>query len=81
MTIIGPLDSFEAGRLAANARMYKPDPHLDALADLFENDRAAWDRLPLRQRDLSYMHKEMRDVYRAAVGARAIPDDRGPSAA
>ncbi len=31
-----PLNNFEAGRLAANARMYEPDPQLDKAADLFE---------------------------------------------
>ncbi len=76
-----PLDSFEAGRLAANARMYRPDAHLDRLADMFENDRDRWDALPARQRDLSLIHKEMRDVYRSAVRARLVPDDRGQSAA
>ncbi len=76
-----PLDNFEAGRLAANARMYRPDPHLDQAADLFENDRQAWERLHPRTRDLSLIHKEMRDLYRSAVRARLIPDDRGPDAA
>ncbi len=75
-----PLNSFEAGRMAANARMYRPDPQLDRAADLFENDQPAWDRLPARTRDLSLLHKDMRDLYRAAVRARLIPDDR-PSAA
>ncbi len=76
-----PLNSFEAGRLAANARMYRPNELLDRAADLFENDRQAWDRLPARTRDLSLIHKDLRDLYRAAVRARLIPDDRGPSAA
>ncbi|MDP9461661.1 MAG: hypothetical protein M3Q22_15905 [Actinomycetota bacterium] len=75
-----PIDSFEAGRLAANARMYEPNELLDMAADLFENDRPAWDRLPARTRDLSIVHKDMRDLYRAAVRARLIPDDR-PSTA
>ncbi len=30
-----PIDSFEAGRLAANARMYEPNELLDMAADLF----------------------------------------------
>ncbi len=76
-----PLNNFEAGRLAANARLYAPDPHLDRAADLFEQDRQAWERLPARTRDLSVIHKDLRNVYRAAVRARLIPDDRGPSAA
>ncbi|MDP9459582.1 MAG: hypothetical protein M3Q22_04760 [Actinomycetota bacterium] len=75
-----PLNNFEAGRLAANARMYEPNELLDRAADLFENDRPAWERLPARTRDLSIVHKDMRDLYRAAVRARLIPDDR-PSAA
>ncbi|MDP9427394.1 MAG: hypothetical protein M3Q47_00265 [Actinomycetota bacterium] len=75
-----PIDSFEAGRLAANARMYEPDELLDRAADLFENNRPAWERLPARTRDRSVIHKDMRDLYRAAVRARLIPDDRGPAA-
>ncbi|MDP9427574.1 MAG: hypothetical protein M3Q47_01235 [Actinomycetota bacterium] len=75
-----PLNSFEAGRLAANARLYRPDPRLDEAADLFETDRQAWDRLPARTRDLSVIHLDLRNVYRAAVRARLIPDDRGPAA-
>ena len=74
------MDDFTAGRLAANARAYKPDATLDRLADLFENSRQEWNQLPLRARDLSFIHKEMRDTYRAAVRAGLVPDDR-PSAA
>ncbi len=76
-----PLNSFEAGRLAANAHMYQPNELLERAADLFETDREAWERLPARTRDRSVIHKDMRDLYRAAVRARLIPDDRGPSAA
>ncbi|MDP9459519.1 MAG: hypothetical protein M3Q22_04430 [Actinomycetota bacterium] len=75
-----PLNSFEAGRLAANARMYQPNELLDRAADLYEQDRQAWERLPARTRDLSVIHLDLRNVYRAAVRARLIPDDR-PSAA
>ena len=71
----------ERGRLAANSRLYRPDANLDRLADMYENDRHRWDALPLQQRDLSYMHLEMRQQYRRAVAAGVIPDDRGPSAA
>ncbi len=75
-----PLHNFEAGRLAANAKMYEPNELLDRAADLYEQDRQAWERLPARTRDLSVIHKDLRDLYRAAVRARLIPDDR-PSAA
>ncbi|MDP9460493.1 MAG: hypothetical protein M3Q22_09665 [Actinomycetota bacterium] len=75
-----PINSFEAGRLAANARMYQPDELLDRAADLYEQDRQAWERLSARTRDLSVIHLDLRNVYRAAVRARLIPDDRGPAA-
>ncbi len=71
------LDRIEAGRVAANARMYKPDPQLDQIADLYEGDREKWDRLPSRLRDLSLLHKDMRDVYRRAVDAGLTPADPG----
>lgn len=76
-----PLDSVTQGQLAANARMYRPDPQLDGAADLYENDRQAFQQLPVRLQDLGFMHYEMRRTYRDAVAARLVPDDRGPSAA
>ena len=75
------LDDVRAGALAANARMYRPDTTLDRLADLYESNRPEWDRMPARLRDLSILHKDMRDTYRSAVAAGLVPDDRGPSAA
>ena len=75
-----PMDDFTAGRLAANARAYKPEATLDRLADLFESSGSEWDQLPSRARDLSFIHKEMRDTYRGAVRAGLVPDVRGPSA-
>lgn len=74
------LDSFAAARLAANARMYRPDAVLDRAADLYRADRAAWEKLPARVRDESLIHLDMRDIYRGAVAAHLVPDDRGPAA-
>ncbi|MDP9458997.1 MAG: hypothetical protein M3Q22_01680 [Actinomycetota bacterium] len=70
----------DSGALRANARLYRPDPRLDGLADLYESDRDAWSRLSLRDRDLSYLHYEMRQTYRAAVHAGLVPAGRGPAA-
>ncbi len=75
-----PLHNLEAGRLAANSRMYRADPQLDKAADLFEQDRQAWERLHPTTRDLSLIHLDMRNLYRAAVRARLVPDDRGSAA-
>ncbi len=69
----GPLPA-DLGALRANAGMYRPDPELDRLADLYENDRPAWSRLSLRQRDLSFMHHEMRQTYDQAAAAGLVPD-------
>lgn len=66
--------SFEAGRLAANARLYKYDPVLDRAADLYESDREAWHRLPLVLRDQSNIQLDLRRYYRAAVEAGVIPE-------
>ena len=76
-----PLDSVAQGQLAASARMYRPDAQLDGAADLYENDRQAFQQLPARLQDLGFMHYEMRRTYRDAVRAGVIAPDRGPSAA
>ncbi len=75
-----PLHNLEDGRLAANSRMYRPDPQLDKAADMFEQDREAWERLHPTTRDLSLIHLDLRNLYRAAVRARLVPADRGPAA-
>ncbi len=77
-----PLNNFEAGRLAANARSYRPDPLLDRLADQQEaGDLDAVRRLPRALQSQVDVHMDLRSAYRAAVAARVVPDDRGPSAA
>jgi hypothetical protein len=74
-------DENDRARLEVNARSYRPDPVLDRAADLLENDRAAWDALPLRVRSIAVEHKAFRDYYRAAVKAGVYVPDHGPDAA
>lgn len=80
MTTPDPILGVEHGRLIVNSGMYRPDPALDHAADLFDADPQAWSRLPVKLQDLSGIHRDMRNQYRAAVAAGLIPDDR-PSAA
>ncbi len=67
-------------RLAANARQFHYDPHLEKAADLYDADPFEWAKLPVAMQDRSGMYRDARDAYRRAVDAGAIPD-RGPSAA
>ncbi len=68
--------------LERRARLYRYDRHLEAAADLFDSDPAAWARLPVHVQDASGLYRDFRADYRAAVKAGVIPpDDRGPRAA
>lgn len=63
-------------RLLINARGFTYDAGLDRAADLFETDRAAWNALPQRVQSIATSYRDMREHYRAAVGAGVIPDDQ-----
>ncbi len=77
-----PIDSFERGRLEANARAHKYDPHLDGIADAMDRgDVEKWRALPVRLIGLASTYRDIRSSYRRAVEAGVVPDDRGPSAA
>jgi hypothetical protein len=69
------IDSDKA-HLEINARGYRYDPNLDPVADLIEQGPAACAGVPPRLLDLASVHKDFRDMYRRAVAAGAIPDDR-----
>ncbi len=83
-----PMNSFnqpspdsQAARLEINARLYRFDATLEAAADLFDQDVAAWQKLPILLQDRSGQYRDARASYRRAVEAGAIRDDRGPAAA
>ncbi len=77
-----PVDNFERGRLAANARAYRYDAQLDPIADAMDRgDAEKWRALPVRLIGLASTYRDFRASYRAAVEAGVVPDDRGPSAA
>ncbi len=77
-----PVDNFERGRLAANARAYRYDAQLDPIADAMDRgDAEKWRTLPVRLIGLASTYRDFRASYRAAVAAGVVPDDRGPSAA
>lgn len=63
-------------RLELNARGYRYDPVLDPAADKLDRGPEAWKDMPAHLLSVASVHKDMRDMYRAAVKAGAIPDDR-----
>jgi hypothetical protein len=69
------LDSDHA-RLELNARGYHYDPVLDPAADRLEQGPGGWKDMPPALLSQASMHKDFRDMYRTAVKAGAIPDDR-----
>jgi len=69
------LDNGKA-RLVMNARAHRHDAQLERALELFHTDRAAYDRLPRQLQSEAGVYVDLRDHYRAAVEAGAIPDDR-----
>ncbi len=77
-----PIDNFERGRLAANARAFKFDAQLDPIADQMDaGEHEKWRALPVRLIGLASTYRDFRTSYRRAVEAGVVNDDRGPSAA
>lgn len=66
----------DATKLEINARSYKFDPNLDAVADLLDQGPAAWKDLHPLLIDRASIYRDMRTSYRAAVAAGAVADDR-----
>jgi len=64
----------EHAKLALNASGYHYDEVLDPIADLIE--QGAWKDVPPRIIGVASVQLDLRNSYRAAVKAGAIPDDR-----
>ncbi len=76
------MNEYELNRLEMNARSYRYNARLDKIADAMDaGDTDAWTRLPARLQGEASVHRDLRQHYRDAVAAGAIPDDRGPDAA
>lgn len=58
------------------ARLHKPDPALDAVLALYENDRASWDALPDTVRSTATVYADLRRGFEAAVAAGVV-DEQG----
>lgn len=74
MTDLFDQHSSDHARLELNARGYHYDPVLDPAADRIE--QGAWQDMPPALLSQASMHKDFRDMYRTAVKAGAIADDR-----
>jgi len=75
----GTPEASRLARLEMNSRLYTFDATLEAAANLYDEDVAAWQRLPVILQDRSGLYRDARDQYRRAVAAGAVVDDRGPS--
>ncbi len=76
-----PIDSGRA-LLQIKARHHRHDPVLERACELWDTDRAAFNRLPRSIKSQADIYRDMRQDYRDAVAAGVVPDDRsGPSAA
>lgn len=76
-----PSPDSRMARLEINARLFAYDPVLEAAANLFDQDPAAWQKLPILLQDRSGHYRDARAAYRRAVEAGAIEDDRNAGSA
>ena len=68
-------------RLELNARGFHPDPEMDRLLRLRDEDPPRFATLPSSSLSAVEIYSDMKDHYTRAVAGGAIPDDRGPAAA
>ena len=68
-------DPNELARLEANGRHHQPDPLLERACELWDTDRAAFDRLPRQVRAQHDIYRDLRQAHRDAVAAGAIRDN------
>jgi hypothetical protein len=74
------LDDNSRARLELNGKSHRHDPVLERACELWDTDRAAFDRLPLSVRSQADIYRDFRQYHRDAVKAGVITDC-GPSAA
>lgn len=74
------LDDNQRARLELNGRSHRHDPMLERACELWDTDRAAFDRLPQSVKSQADIYRDFRQYHRDAVDAGVLTD-RGPSAA
>jgi ferric-dicitrate binding protein FerR (iron transport regulator) len=77
-----PISWSDAAVLEINARHHRHDPVLERACELWDTDRAAFDRLPASVKSQADVYRDLRQYRRDAVEAGVfVPTDRDPSAA
>lgn len=71
----------DRARLEINARSFRPDPALERACELWDTDRAAFDRLPRSVISQHDIYRDMRQAWRAAREAGVYTPYSGPDAA
>ena len=75
-------DQNNAARLEVNARAHRHDPVLERACELFDTDRAAFDRLPLSVKSQADIYRDFRQYHRDAEAAGVyVPNHDRDSAA
>ena len=65
----------DRARLEMNARLHREDPHLELACRLWDEDRAAFDKLPRSVKAQHDIYRDMRQHFRDAVEAGVIAPD------
>ncbi len=77
-----PYDENQRARLEANGRSHRPDPVLERACELWDTDRAAFDRLPRSVKSQADIYRDLRQYHRDAVAAGVyVPNHDRDSAA
>lgn len=75
------IDETSRARLELSGKSHRHDPVLERACELFDTDRAAFDRLPQSVKSQADIYRDFRQYHRDAIAAGVIADDRGPTAA
>jgi hypothetical protein len=75
-----PISWSDAARLESNARHHRHDAVLELACELWDTDRAAFDRLPASIKSQADVYRDLRQYHRDAIAAGVITDDRGSAA-
>lgn len=75
------LSSYEHDRavLEVNARSHRHDPILERACELWDTDRAAFDRLPPSVKSQHDIYRDLRQYHRDAVAAGVYVPNHDPN--
>lgn len=74
-------DDNARARLEINARGHRHDPIFERACELWDTDRAAYERLPASVKSQADIYRDFRQYHRDAVNAGVVTDEHTPDAA